>query len=759
MYTGINGKWISLQEINCAGCDITKLESMNELVQLRVYMLRNNITRDTANGARLRDKLDLEMLQLWWKDYLSDSEEESSSMNDSNNSLSCEHFADTESDVLEGLEPHHSLNHLQISGYNGAKSPSWLGASFSYLWTLHLADCGEWEELEFLGVLPFLNKLKLRNMQRVKDVSIPSLQELVLIHMPNLERCSCNSVKDLNSNIRVLRIKRCSKMKVFSLFGRCGIEQNSWLSHLKELTIHDCPDLMIWYPLPPLSRTCKLSIASKLLNMNGSSDGVLIIQMPFRNKNSPCYEHSDELKIPDIKNLALHNLRFLHWLTIEIFDCPTSFSLDGFRQLINLKRLDIKHCKKLLWSNVTEDDTYDGMTRENINALPSLETINIRFSRIGVWLSVLLRNVQALQELNLYMCNDITGLFIEENEQSELSSLKSDSKASSSGDPDDAVTGSSQDRLLCIPSKLISSLKKTSFDSCYVVTCQGDKEVLSKLTSLAELSIERCPGLVSSCVVHKDRTDEHANGRWLLPQSLVKLEIDGSLDSEESLQLCFPGHLSGLKTLNIGTSPCLESLQLHYCTALEELVIRACESLTALEGLPSLGGLRSLEALETAHFILERVLSEEGYDIRPRLETLKINDLSVLTTSFCEHLVSLKSLTLNTSVWDGVTRLTDEQETALELLTSLKELRFYCCPCLEDLPAVLHRLSTLERLGIEGCMRLSRLPELGLPPSLEELEISWCRKELTDQCRTLATSKLQVKINGEYVKTNFWAAC
>jgi len=45
------------------------------------------------------------------------------------------------------------------------------------------------------------------------------------------------------------------------------------------------------------------------------------------------------------------------------------------------------------------------------------------------------------------------------------------------------------------------------------------------------------------------------------------------------------------------------------------------------------------------------------------------------------------------------------------------------------------------------------MPEMGLPSSLEELAISYCSKELTDACRTLATasSKPKVKIDGVYV--------
>lgn len=92
------------------------------------------------------------------------------------------------------------------------------------------------------------------------------------------------------------------------------------------------------------------------------------------------------------------------------------------------------------------------------------------------------------------------------------------------------------------------------------------------------------------------------------------------------------------------------------------------------------------------------------------------------------------------------------QESALQLLTSLQELRFEDCNNLADLPVGLHRLPSLKRLEIIGCRHISRLPGKGLTPSLEELEIDCnCTKELTEQCTMLATtrSKPRVKIGGK----------
>jgi hypothetical protein len=141
----------------------------------------------------------------------------------------------------------------------------------------------------------------------------------------------------------------------------------------------------------------------------------------------------------------------------------------------------------------------------------------------------------------------------------------------------------------------------------------------------------------------------------------------------------------------------LKFLRLHSCTALEKLEIGRCTSLDALEGFQSLRSLRNLEVAVCPGLpqCLES-LSMPGYELCPRLERLRIDNGSFLTMPFCKNLTSLQCLLL-VSLKAG---LTCEQEAALQLLTSLQELRFDCCPKLSDLPVGLHSLSSLKRLGI-----------------------------------------------------------
>ncbi|XP_052152665.1 probable disease resistance protein RPP1 [Oryza glaberrima] len=231
--------------------------------------------------------------------------------------------------------------------------------------------------------------------------------------------------------------------------------------------------------------------------------------------------------------------------------------------------------------------------------------------------------------------------------------------------------------------------------------------------SLQELKIKNC-GItgkwLSQMLQHvqgvQNRNDGQAN------------ENDYSL---ETTLPCFLGKPIRLKKIVVEESPSLKFLQLKSCTALEHLKIQGCASLATLEGLQFLLALRHLEVYRCPSLLpYWESLSGQGYDLCPRLERLNIDDPFILYTSFCKH------------------------------LTSLQELRFWFCTNLIDLPTALHSLPSLKRLEICSCWSIARLPEKGLPPSLEELDIDDCKEELAQQCRTLP-STLKVKIDGTYV--------
>lgn len=414
----------SLQELtnfkveNSIGFEITQLQRMSELVELGVSRLENVTTKQEASGASLKDKHHLERLHLFWKgvrngydsdgnynEYDSDlsysdsdmnsenecdgnmipepsmhseTEEERLQTTNSNDVPSLDHIPDTASEVLEGLEPHHNLKYLWISWYNGAKAPTWLATSLTHLQTLRLENCGEWQRLS-LERLSLLRKLVLIKMKNASVLSIRSPEEIILIGMQKLHTCSCTSMGDLNSSLRVLKIEQCPVLKVFPLFQNSQqfkIERMSWLSSLTKLTINDCPHLHVHNPLPPSTIVSELFIAgvSTLPRVEGSSHGTLRIG---RHPNDIFSFDSDELMILDDKSLSFHSLRSLTRLVIDGCKNLMSVSFESLRQLLRLKSLRIYNCPQLFSSNVPSELTSEDTTGANRNALPSLECLDI----------------------------------------------------------------------------------------------------------------------------------------------------------------------------------------------------------------------------------------------------------------------------------------------------------------------------------------------------------------------------------------------
>jgi hypothetical protein len=74
-----------------------------------------------------------------------------------------------------------------------------------------------------------------------------------------------------------------------------------------------------------------------------------------------------------------------------------------------------------------------------------------------------------------------------------------------------------------------------------------------------------------------------------------------------------------------------------------------------------------------------------------------------------------------------VESFTEEEENALQLLTSLGQLYFYYCPGLPSLPQGLQRLSSLGYLFVIDCPLIQSLPTWeGLPTCLEHLSVIRC---------------------------------
>ncbi|CAL4888673.1 unnamed protein product [Urochloa decumbens] len=120
-----------------------------------------------------------------------------------------------------------------------------------------------------------------------------------------------------------------------------------------------------------------------------------------------------------------------------------------------------------------------------------------------------------------------------------------------------------------------------------------------------------------------------------------------------------------------------------------------------------------------------------------QLVELEVDSISaVLVAPICTRLsATLRKLWFQND-WRAESFM-EEQEQALQLLTSLQFLSFVRCRALLSLPQGLHCLSSLETLYINRSPRIGSLPKTGLPDSLQDLFIIDCRADLYEECQKL----------------------
>uniref|UniRef100_A0ACD5W7A2 Uncharacterized protein n=1 Tax=Avena sativa TaxID=4498 RepID=A0ACD5W7A2_AVESA len=120
-----------------------------------------------------------------------------------------------------------------------------------------------------------------------------------------------------------------------------------------------------------------------------------------------------------------------------------------------------------------------------------------------------------------------------------------------------------------------------------------------------------------------------------------------------------------------------------------------------------------------------------------QLEQLKVDSISaVLVDPICNLIAS----TLHTLIFSHDQRaknFTEQQEKALQLLTSLRHLRFDGCGALQSLPRGLHRLSSLQDLDVLWCPELRSIPKEGFPVSLRNLHVRPCSADVEEQIEKL----------------------
>ncbi|CDP13841.1 unnamed protein product [Coffea canephora] len=546
------GRLINLQVLTAfvIGKDSgSTIKELGKLPMLRGKLilsgLENVSSGRDASMANMEGKEHLDVLTLEWNGAINDSQ--------------------AVRDVLDNLQPHSSIKHLNIIGYGGTTFPNWLcNPSLSRLESLSLSNCENCFSLPALGQLQSLQSLEIVGMSYIFDLvenfygdvsatkPFPSLKKLRIEKLPEWERWHIPSGEVFN-RLEELRIIDCPK-----LIG----ELPQQLASLQSLEISGCGNLV-----RPSGR---LSIFNEEIRQKFSS---------LRG-----------LKISALKNLTelplqLNQLSRLERLTVD--DCGSLSPSHVSRPPASLKSLQYKRCCNLeLESSSGEGGgAFEYLQVENCDSIkvkvewlalfPMLKVVRIFKCKSVEMLSVPAAPAPApgmtttttttttstssvmtsLQSLLISGCDDLilsfptpglTWLLIECCKKLTLLPQRMES-----------VLPSLQSLLLfncpeieCFPEGgLPSTLQSLTISDCKKLMSRRREWGLEKLSSLTHLAIR------GPC----DEVESFPEEDWRLPCTLQDLCLD-SLQILKVLNYSALRHLTSLQNLCFNDCPRLQSL-------------------------------------------------------------------------------------------------------------------------------------------------------------------------------------------------------
>ncbi|MED6180933.1 hypothetical protein PIB30_014715 [Stylosanthes scabra] len=323
------------------GHSLVELRDLNLGGQLRIQGLENVVSAREAQDANLKDKEDVQELRLSWES------------------------AFAEEEVLEALQPHSNLKRLEIVGYGGINFPTWMGNSsaLNNLVYLLLQRCKNCRQLPSLGRLPSLRKLDIWSMDDVRYIDedetydgvvakqFPSLEELRVFSLPNLEQLLKRETTGMFPSLSILQINKCPKLQL------------PCLPHVTRLFVFECSDEL-------LRSICNLNGLNQL-HLRGSKvsyfpEGMMDSMASLADLQISFFSELKELpyditKLSALSDLSVSNcgkleclpeqglegLSSLRHLTLRC--CEGLVSLpEGVRQLTSLQSLTIEFCPALI---------------------------------------------------------------------------------------------------------------------------------------------------------------------------------------------------------------------------------------------------------------------------------------------------------------------------------------------------------------------------------------------------------------------------
>ncbi|XP_028127019.1 putative disease resistance protein At3g14460 [Camellia sinensis] len=584
----------------CSCSGINELKEFHHLRgSLSISCLQNITSCTDAMEAKLKEKKFIGTLVLSW---------DSGNPNDS----------ESERDVLDKLQPHTNLKHLEVNRYRGTRFPEWLGdQSFCNMVYLSLQNCEDCFFLPSLGQLPSLKHLTISGMPSITKVG-PEFYGDCSLSKPfqSLETLSFSNMLDWEewyilddgefSRLQELRVTNCPK-----LIGGLPKHIPSWV----RVEIRDCPGLMASLP-----RTCAANqlvlqgCNSVELGWQGLSSlvNLEISSASLKELTPELYTliNLKELMIVQCPDLLLFpDTRLPPMLTgLTIIDCRAICCLPERVMRLNscLKHLFVRACPKLVFP----------LSEEMVNCYTSLESLSL--ATCDSLSSLPLGLFPKLQSLNIENCKNFVTL-------STLNGLGFQNFTSLEWLYLDGCSNmeSFSQQVLIAP-----NLKSFGLWNCKKLKSLPDR--MHSLASLQSLRIWNCPGLESfpegglpsslhSLVIGNCAKLVAQRREWGLQRlpSLTRFLISG--EYVEDVLESFPeeGLLpSNLMSLEIEDLPNLKSLNnrgLQHLGSVKNMRIAGCPQLQSLpeEGLPT--SLFLLEILECP-LLKPRCLREEGQD-------------------------------------------------------------------------------------------------------------------------------------------------
>ncbi|XP_022631418.1 putative disease resistance protein RGA4 [Vigna radiata var. radiata] len=378
------------------GCGLAELHSLNLGGRLRIIGLENVPNEWDAKEANLIGKKELNILHLSWD----------GNANPKGSNVSVER-------VLEALEPPSTLKSFQMYGYQGRQISSWMRnkAVLRDLVDVRLSNFRNCEELPPLGKLPHLKRINVRGMKNVKwidgetydgveEKAFPSLEEVRMDNLPNLERLLKDEGVEMLPRLSQLTIKDVLNFKVPHLpcvekLEARGIEAGaSFIEGVGE------------------NMACLETLIIKIIK------GVVVLPDEFRRLGA-----LQELYIAEWYDVeyfpehVLEGLTSLRILTIE--NCKKLKSLsEGVRHFACLESLRISKCPELvaLPSNMSQLSAlrvfsiyYCCTLPDGLQRVPSLRLLVI-FGCTCTSLPDWLGDMTTLEQLTIAYCNELRSL-------------------------------------------------------------------------------------------------------------------------------------------------------------------------------------------------------------------------------------------------------------------------------------------------------------------------------------------------------------